>query len=329
MKRREFIALIVGAAVAWPLAVRAQQAEQIRRIGVLLSIGESDPLSVMRVKSFQEGLRELGWVEGRNVRFDNRWAEGDADRYRRHAAELVSLGPDVILTGGTPAVRALQQATRTIPIVFVSISDPVGDGFVASLATPGGNTTGFSNYDPAMVGKWLELLKEIAPNTKKVAVVYNPDTAPYSIFLPQLKNAMQSFAMQMVPMLVRSVAEIESAIAALGRQPAVGLLAIPDSYTYVHRALLTSQVAKHRVPAVYPFSVFATSGGLVSYGVETADQYRRASSYIDRILRGAKPGDLPVQAPTKFELVINLKTAKALGLTIPPALLARADEVIE
>src|SRR5262249_4107847 len=266
MRRRNFIALAAGA-VTWPLAVRAQLAEQIRRIGVLLSIGESDPLSVMRMKSFQEGLRELGWLEGRNVRFDNRWAEADADRYRTYAAELVSLGPDVILASSTPAVRALQQATRTIPIVFVSISDPVGDGFVTSLATPGGNMTGFSNYDPTMVGKWLELLKEIAPNTKRVAVVYNPDTAPHSIFLPPLKDAMHAFAMQMVPTLVRSVAEIESAIAALGREPAAGLLAIPDGYTYVHRALVTAQAAKHRVPTVYPFSVFAMSGGLVSYGV--------------------------------------------------------------
>src|SRR5262249_29274894 len=267
--------------------------------------------------------------EGRNVRFDNRWAEADADRYRTYAAELVSLGPDVILASSTPAVRALQQATRTIPIVFVSISDPVGDGFVTSLATPGGNMTGFSNYDPTMVGKWLELLKEIAPNTKRVAVVYNPDTAPHSIFLPPLKDAMHAFAMQMVPTLVRSVAEIESAIAALARHRAAGLLAIPDGYTYVHRALVTAQAAKHRVPTVYPFSVFAMSGGLVSYGVEIADQFSRASSYVDRILRGAKPSDLPVQAPTKFELVINLKTAKALDLTIPPTLLARADEVIE
>jgi putative ABC transport system substrate-binding protein len=328
MRRRKFIALVAGA-VAWPLAVRAQQAEQMRRIGILMSIGESDPLSGMHMKSFQEGLRELGWVEGRNVRFDNRWAEGDADRYRTYAAELVSLGPDVILTSSTPAARAQQQASRRIPIVFVSISDPVGDGFVASLATPGGNMTGFSNYDPAMVGKWLELLKEIAPNTKKVAVVYNPDTAPHSIFLPPLKDAMQAFAMQMAPTLVRSVGEIESAIAALGREPAAGLLAIPDGYTYVHRALLTTQAAKHRVPTVYPFSVFAKGGGLVSYGVEIDEQFRRAASYVDRILRGAKPSDLPVQAPTKFELVINLKTAKALGLTIPPALLARADEVIE
>ena len=316
-------------AVGWPPSARAQQAEQMRRIGVLLSTSESDPLAGKRMKSFQEGLRELGWIEGRNVRFDNRWAEGDAHRYGAYAAELVSLGPDVILTGGTPSLRALQQATRTIPIVFVSVSDPVGDGFVASLATPGGNMTGFSNYDPAMVGKWLELLKEIAPNTKKVAVVYNPDTAPDSIFLPPLKNAMHSFAMQMVPTLVRTVAEIESAIAALGSEPAAGLLAIPDSYTYVHRALFTTQAAKHGVPAVYPFSVFATSGGLVSYGVEFTDQFRRASSYVDRILKGAEPGDLPVQEPTKFELVINLKTAKALGLTVPPSLIARADEVIE
>jgi putative ABC transport system substrate-binding protein len=329
MKRRKFLAHIVGAAVAWPLAARAQQAEQMRRIGILMSIGESDPLSVMHMKSFQEGLRELGWVEGRNVRFDYRWAEGDADRYRTYAAELVNLGPDVILTSSTPAARAQQQASRTIPIVFVSISDPVADGFVASLATPGGNMTGFSNYDPAMVGKWLELLKEIAPNTKKVAVLYNPDTAPHSIFLPPLKEAMQAFAMQMAPTFVRSVGAIESAIAALGREPAAGLLAIPDGYTYVHRALVTTQAAKHRVPTVYPFSVFAKGGGLVSYGVEIDDQFRRAASYVDRILRGAKPSDLPVQAPTKFELVINLKTAKALGLTIPSTLLARADEVIE
>jgi len=328
MKRREFIGL-VGTAVAWPLAVRAQQSEQMRRIGVLSGLAESDPLSVVRIKSFQEGLRELGWVEGHNVRFDNRWAGADSDRYPTYAAELVSLGPDVILTGSTPAGRAQQQATRTIPIVFVSISDPVGDGFVASLVKPGGNMTGFSNYDPAMVGKWLELLKEIAPNTKKVAVVYNPDTAPHSIFLPPLKDAMQAFAMQMVPTLVRSVGEIESAIAALGQEPAAGILAIPDAYTYVRRALVTAQAAKHRVPAVYPFSVFATSGGLVSYGVEVTDQWRRASAYVDRILRGANPGDLPVQKPTKFELVINLKTAKTLGLTIPPTLLARADEVIE
>ena len=285
----------------------------MRRIGVLLPGPENDPSYVARVTIVRGGLEKLGWVEGRNVQFNYRWTDADANRTRAYAAELVGLGPEVILTANTSPVRDLLQATRTIPIVFVSVSDPVGDGFAGSLRfRPGGNTTGFSNYDPAMVGKWLELLKEIAPNTKRVAVVYNPDTAPHSVFWPPLQAAGQSFGLQMVPILVRSVAEIESTIAALGRERGLASSRCRMASPLFGGLLVTAQAAKHRVPGVYPFTGFATSGGLVSYGVDSTDQYRGAVSYIDRILRGAKPADLPVQQPTKFELVINLKTAKAL-----------------
>jgi putative ABC transport system substrate-binding protein len=326
MRRREFIALGGGAAVVLPRAAQAQLPEQGRRIGVLFPGAEGDPYYSPRTTALREVLKELGWVEGRNVRFEYRWTQADPDRNQAYAVELVGLAPDVILAAGTPPVRALRQSTSTIPIVFLSVSDPVGDGFVASLAKPGGNSTGFSNYDPSMVGKWLQLLKEIAPNTKRIAVIFNPDTAPHAIFLPSIVAAAPSLGVDAVPVQVRNGPEIENSIAALGREQTVGLLAIPDAFTVNQRDLLTTLTARHRLPAIYPFPAFC---GLISYGVDNVDQYRRAASFIDRILKGARPGDLPVQQPTKFELVINLKTAKALGIAISPALLARADEMIE
>ena len=328
MRRRNFITLL-GSAAAWPLAGRAQQPEKLRGIGVLGGYAAHDPEVGPRVAALQQGLEALGWSEGRNIRIDYRWASGDAARMRGYAADLVSQGSDLILTSTTPTLRALQQETRTIPIVFVAISDPVGDGFVASLARPGGNITGFSSHDPAMAGKWLELLKECAPGIERVAIIFNPDTAPHSVYLPLIKAAAPVFSVKLITAAVRSAAEIESVIADLGREPGGGLIAMPDISNVFHRGLISARAAHHRVPAIFYRRFFATTGGLMSFGVDDVDQYRRAATYMDRIFKGAKPADLPVQQPTKFELVINLKAAKALGLEVPPTLLARADEVIE
>ena len=328
MRRRAFIAGLGGAA-AWPLVGHAQQNERLRRIGVLGGYAANDPEVAPRVAALQQGLEGLGWSVGRNVQIEYRWAGGDTDRIRAYATELVTQSSDLVLTSTTPTLRALQQATRTIPIVFVAISDPVGDGFVASLAHPGGNTTGFSSHDPAMAGKWLELLKECAPGIVRVAIIFNPDTAPHSVYLPLLNAAAPVFSVKLVEAAVRNVTEIETVIADLGGQPGGGLIVMPDSSNAVHRQLILALAAQHRVPAIFYRRYFATGGGLMSFGADDVDQHRRAATYMDRILRGAKPADLPVQAPTKFELIINLKTAKALGLEIPPSLLARADEVIE
>jgi putative ABC transport system substrate-binding protein len=331
MRRRDFIAGIAGSA-AWPLAASAQQpAERIRRIGVLMAIAESDREGQARVAAFREGLRKLGWVEGRNIRIDTRWATPrDAEARQRFAKELVALQPDVILSQATPTTAALLQQTRTIPIVFVGVSDPIGSGFVASFPRPGGNVTGFITMEPTMAGKWLELLKEIAPRVVRAALLFNPATAPYAeYYLTPFKAAARSFAVEAIAAPVRDTAALETAIAAQARAPNSGLIVMPDTFLNFHRVEITSLVARYRLPAVYPFRFFPELGGLLSYGTDLVDDYRRAGAYADRILKGAKPSELPVQAPVKFELVINMKTAKALGLDVPVQLQQRADEVIE
>jgi putative ABC transport system substrate-binding protein len=328
MRRRSFITLLGGAA-AWPLAARAQQPERVRRIGVLMPFDENDPLAKARLSAITQALSGLGWADGRNVRVELRWHGDDTNRIRALAKELVGLQPDIIVTMATPATAAVQRETRTIPIVFGGVTDPVASGIVPGLNRPGGNITGFANWEATLGGKWLELLSEIAPGLKRVAIMFNPDTAPVSAYMPSVETAARS--LKVVPTIapVHSDGEIEAAIAALGREPGGGLVVTPDVFTGAHRAPIISATARNNVPAVYRASVWARDGGLLSYGVDVVDLWRRAASYVDRILRGAKPGDLPVQLPTKFEMVLNLKTAKALGLTVPPSILLRADEVIE
>jgi putative ABC transport system substrate-binding protein len=327
--RREFITLLGGTAAAWPFVARAQQPEQVRRIGVLLPGDENDPVRKTSVSAFIQALADLGWTDGRNVRMDLRWYGDDNNRSRAVAQELVGLQPDIILTGGSLATAALQQETRTIPIVFAGTNDPVAQRTVARLDRPGGNVTGFANNEASLGGKWLELLSEIAPGLKRAAIMFNPDIASSSGYMPSLETAAQSLKVVPITAPVRSDVEIETAIVALGREPGGGLVVMPDAFTTVHRASIISAAARNNVPAVYSLSDFVRDGGLLSYGVDLVDVYRRAASYVDRILRGAKPGDLPVQFPTKFEMVVNLKTAKALGLAVPPSILLRADEVIE
>jgi putative tryptophan/tyrosine transport system substrate-binding protein len=327
MKRREFIAGL-GAA-AWPLAARTQQAERMRRIGVLTPGDENDPLAKTEVSTFTQALADLGWTEGRNVRMDFRWAGGDINRVRAFSQELVGLLPDIIVAISTPVAAALQRETRTIAIVFVSAGDPIATGIVARLDRPGGNITGFVFLEASMGGKWLELLSEIAPGLKRAAIMFNPDTVNASLYLPSLEAAARSFKVIPITAPVHSDVEIETAINALGREPGAGLVVIPDVFTLAHRATIISAAARNNVSAVYWESEFARDGGLLSYGVHEVDTWRRAATYVDRLLRGARISDLPVQYPTKFHLAINLKTAKALGLTIPPSLLAVADEVIE
>jgi putative ABC transport system substrate-binding protein len=329
MKRRDFIALLGGAAAAWPLAARAQQGDRVRRIGVLMEGDENDPVVKTEFSAFTQALADLGWTDGRNVRMDLRGGGGDANRIRALAQELVGLQPDIILTATTPATVAVQREARTIPIVMAGVGDPVASGFVARLDRPGGNITGFSNYEATLGGKWLELLSEIAPGLKRAAIMFNPDTAPASVYMPSFETAARS--LKVVPIIapVHSDVEIETAIIALGREPGGGLVAMPDAFTGAHRAAIISAAARNQVPAVYRISTFPRDGGLLSYGVDPVDLFRRAATYVDRILRGEKPGDLPVQFPTKFEMVLNLKTAKALGLTMPQSILLRADEVIE
>jgi putative tryptophan/tyrosine transport system substrate-binding protein len=326
MKRREFIAGLVSA-VALPLASHAQQPERMRRIGVLMPLNENDP--PLNLSAFTQTLAELGWTDGRNVRMDLRWTGDDTNRLRALAQELVVLQPDVILTAGTPATIALQRETRTIPIVFVNGNDPIASGIVPRLDRPGGNITGFVFLEASMGGKWLELLSEIAPGLKRAAIMFNPDTINASLYLPSLEAAARSFKVMPITAPVHSDVEIETAINALGREPGAGLVVIPDAFTLAHRATIISAAARNNVSAVYWESDFVRGGGLLSYGADFPDLLRRTATYVDRILRGAKPAELPVQPPIKFELVINLKTAKVLGLTIPPNLLAIADEVIE
>jgi putative ABC transport system substrate-binding protein len=331
MKRREFITLI-GGAVAWPFVVRAQQGERMRRIGVLMGIAEGDPSGVAGLAAFKTGLQGLGWIEGRNIRIDYRWAAADVDRMQALAKEMVSLQPDVIVGQTTQVVAALQRETKTIPIVFVIVSDPVGSGFVVSLPRPGGNITGFINIESSLSGKWIEMLKEIVPRVSRAAIIFNPETATYfAYYLQPFEAAARSSGFEPVAAPVHNAADIERVVASLGNRPDTGLVLMPDAFTVTRRnlELIILLAARHRVPTVYPFRYMVAAGGLVSYGIDTADLYRRASTYIDRILKGAKPADLPVQLPTKFELAINLKTAKALGLDMPAMLLGRADEVIE
>jgi putative ABC transport system substrate-binding protein len=335
MKRREFISLLGGAAAApsllWPLAARAQQGERMRRVGVLTPHPASNAESQAGVRSFRQELQKLGWTDGGNLRIDERWTGGDEGRLRDFAKELVSLQPDVILVRSTPATTLLRQESRTIPIVFVVVSDPVGDGFVASMSRPGGNVTGFTNVEASLAGKWLELLKEIAPGTGRVGVLFGPKTSPGGggYYLRLIEDAATSMAVKSVASPLQDVAEIDQVIATFVQAPNGGFVVTPDVMTTAHHKLLVETIARHRVPAVYWQRFFVASGGLISYGTEIVDQYRRAAGYIDRILKGEKPADLPVQAPVKYELVINLKTVKALGLDVPPTLLARADEVIE
>ena len=327
MKRREFITLLGGTAAAWPLAARAQQGERMRRIGVLMNLAADDPQSPVRIATFLLGLQESGWTDGRNLRIDYRWGAGDPDRYRRYAAELVALAPDVILAVGA-SLGPLLQATRTVPVVFAQVADPVGAGFVASLARPGGNVTGFMEFEFSISGKWLELLKQIAPRVTRVAVLRDTIASGIGQF-GAIQSVAPSLGVEVTPLDVRDADEIERAITAFAREPNGGLVVISGPSAATHRALIITLAAQHQLPAVYPYRYYVAEGGLISYGPDNLDQYRRAAGYIGRILKGEKPADLPVQAPTKYALAINLKTAKALGLEVPATLLARADEVIE
>jgi putative ABC transport system substrate-binding protein len=331
MKRREFITLLGGAAaVAWPLAARAQQPDRVRRIGVLMASAADDSESQARIAAFLQGLQQLGWADGRNMRIDTRWATTDADDIRRHAAELAALAPDVLVAAtGTVTAAPLLQATRTVPIVFVQVIDPVGAGFVVSLARPGGNATGFTIYEYGMSGKWLELLKEIAPRMARAAVLRDPAIASGIGQFAAAQAVAPSLGVELSPVDVRDAGEIEHAVTAFARSSNGGLIVTASALATRHRDLIIALAARLRLPAVYPNRYFVTGGGLISYGPDYVDQYRRAAGYVDRILKGEKPADLPVQAPTRYELTINLKAATALGLSVPPSLLARADEVIE
>jgi putative ABC transport system substrate-binding protein len=328
MKRREFITLLGGAAAAWPLAARAQQSERMRRIGVLVAVAD-DPESRGRITAFVQALQELGWTEGRDVRIDARWGGGDPDRFRRYATELVALAPDVILVSGGSGMGPMLQATRTVPIVFVQVTDPVGAGFVDSLPRPGGNATGFTHFEYGISAKWLQLLKEIAPGVTRAAVLRDPAIASGVGQFAVIQSVAPPLGVELAPVNVRDAEEIERAVTAFARGSNGGLIVTASALAVVHRDLIITLAARHKLPAIYPFRFHAASGGLISYGPETIDPHRRAATYVDRILKGEKPADLPVQAPTKYELVVNLKTAKALGLDVPQTLLARADEVIE
>jgi len=328
MQRREFIAGL-GSAAAWPVVARAQQGERVRRIGVLLLGVENDPVGKREVSAFTQGLADLGWIDGRNVRMDLRSGGADISRIPVLAQELVGLQPDIIVASGARAAVALQGETRTIPIVFAAAGDPVANGLLPRLDRPGGNITGFALFEAALGGKWLELLAEIAPGLKRAALLFNPDTAIASPYMPSLETAARSLKVEPIIAHIRSDAEIETAIIAVGREPGGGLVVVPDGFMVAHQAPIILAAARSNVPAVYAYSYYVRDGGLLSYGPDVIDIFRRAATYVDRILRGEKPGDLPVQFPTKFELVINLKTARALGLTIPETLLATADEVIQ
>ena len=329
MRRREFIALIGGAA-AWPLAARAQQSARIRHIGILMAFSENDPEAQSWAGGFREELGKLGWTEGHNIQIDTRWATADVESLQHFAKQLVALQPDLILTGSTPATAAMRQQTNTIPIIFAMVGDPVGSGFVASLSRRGGNLTGFTPIENSLGGKWVELLKEIAPRVVRVAMVFDPAMAPFaSYYLNPFKAAAASFGMEAIVAPVDDMAALEGVVATSAREPNSGLIVMPDAFMIGHHTDITSLVARYRVPTVYPFRIFAEVGGLVSYGSNALDEFRRAASYADRILKGAKPSELPVQTPINFDLVINLKTAKALGLDVPSSVRLRADEVIE
>ena len=329
MKRREFITLLGGAAAPWPLAARAQQAERVRCIGVLMNASSDDADGQARVIAFVQALQELGWTDGRNARIDIRWGAGDAERYRRYAEELVALAPDVILAPTSAVVAALQRATRTVPIVFTSVIDPVGAGFVANLARPGGNMTGFAAFEYGISGKWLALLKEIAPGIKRAAVLRDAAIAAGIGQLAAIQAVAPSLGVELSPVDLRGDSELERAVAEFARVPNGGVIVTAGPAANVHRERINALMVRHRLPAVWPFRYYVESGGLVGYGPDIISQYRPAAGYVDRILKGEKSADLPVQAPTKYELVINLKTAKALGLTVPDSILVRADKVIE
>jgi putative tryptophan/tyrosine transport system substrate-binding protein len=328
MGRQELVALLGGAAVAWPLAAHAQQGERIRRIGVVMVTKETDPETPLRAMAFRQALAKLGWSEGRNVVIDFRFGTGDLNRFRAEAKELTGVTPDVIVAESTPAAVALRQETSAVPIVFLQVANPIGSGLVASLARPGANLTGFTNFEPTMGGKWLELLKEIAPGVTRAVAIFNPETHSGQ-YWQSMEAAAPSLAVQFNRAPAREAAGIESAVAGLAREPNGGVLVMPDAFTLAHRELIVALTARHRLPTIYPFRAFVDTGGLLSYGIDQVDIYRQAASYVDRILKGEKPAELPVQAPTKFELIVNLKTAKALGLDVPWILQQRADEVIE
>lgn len=329
MQRREFITLFGGAAATWPLATRAQQTERMRRIGVLMSLAADDRQGQARLAAFVQSLREAGWTEGRNLQIDTRWAAGNANNARKYATELVALAPDVILASGGTVVGPLLEATRIVPIVFTQTSDPVGAGFVASLARPGGNVTGFTNFEFGMAAKWLELLKEIAPHVTRAAVLRDSAIAQGAGQFGAIQSVAPSLGLEVSPVNVRNADVIEDAIATFARSSNGGLIVTGSGLAIVHRQLIVTLAARYKLPAVYPLRFFVTAGGLISYGADAIEPHRRAAGYVDRLLKGEKPADLPVQTPTKYELVINLKAAKALGLTVPPSLLATANEVIE
>src|SRR6516162_2117712 len=329
MKRREFITLLGGATAVWPLAAHAQQRERMRRVGVLMNRAPDNPEGQDRLAAFHQGLQELGWGVGRNVRIDTRWSEDNADQTAKYAPELVALAPDIILASGTLAVTALQRINRTLPIVFASVADPVGAGIVDSLAHPNGNATGFMIYEYNLAAKYLELLKEVAPSVNRVAIIRNAANPAGLATFGTLQNAARSFGVEVSPINVRDAREIESTVAAFARSPNGGLIVTQNASATIYRDLIITLAARHKLPAVYTLRYDVTGGGLLSYGPDIVDQFRQAAAYVDRILKGAKPADLPVQAPNKYQLVINVKTAKTLGIELPPTLLARADEVIE
>jgi putative tryptophan/tyrosine transport system substrate-binding protein len=329
VRRRDFITLLGGAA-AWPIAAEAQTRQGVRRIGVLSSVPADDPEVQARMAAFHQGLQETGWIIGRNLRIEYRWSTaGDAEQARQHASELIALAPEVVLAVATSSVGLLQQASRTTPIVFVQVSDPVGSGFVESLARPGGNTTGFTLFEFGLSAKWVELLKEIAPRVTRAAVLRDPGLSSGIGQFAVMQSVAPSFGLELTPVGLKDASDIDRTIAAAGRESNVGLIVLPGSLTLLHRKSIIALAAKHHLPAVYPYRYHVADGGLISYGPDTIEQYRLAAGYVGRILKGEQPADLPVQAPTRYELVINLKTAKALGLEIPATVLARADEVIE
>ena len=328
MRRREFISILGGAAAAWPVAAGAQQSERMRRIGVLMGVADG-PLGRVYVTALLDELRKLGWTDGRNISLNIRWAAGSADQTRVFAKELVDGGPDVIVGQNTPMVAALLRETSTLPIVFVNVADPVGNGFLTNYSRPGGNVTGFTGFEPSMAGKWLELLKEIAPHVTRGALIFHPESSSGFAFLRPAEIAAATLGMKVIAAPVHDTSEIEHTLDGLAREPNGGLIVLPDNFTAIHRALIISLSARYRIPATYPFRYIPAEGGLISYGVDVADLHRRSAAYVDRILRGEKPSELPVQGPTKFLLVVNLKTANALGLDVPWILQQRADEVIE
>ena len=330
MRRRDFVRAIVGSATALPLTVRAQQSKSMRRASVLMSYAESDASAQKWAKAFDDSLQELGWNNGRNIQLDYRWAGPNPDRLRGDAEELVRLGPDVLLAGATPAVIALQHATRSIPIVFANVADPVGQGLIASFARPGGNTTGFGGFDFSIAGKWVQTIKEIAPTVARIGVIFNPETGPYNeSMLPFVETASSPLSVKPIPTVIHDSERIAQTLGKLAEEPNTGLIVLPAAMFSTYREIIITTAAQLRLPTVYPFSFFAQNGGLLSYGFDVRDLYVRAAGYVDRILHGAKVSDLPAQRPTKFELVVNLKTAKALGLKISESFLQRADEVIE